>query len=472
MPYVAVDDFKGGMDRRRMPLASVPGTLYSISNAHLTSGGEIEKRKAFVSTYALPAGTFGCQAAGSSLYVFGSTAEPVGIPSGVIYQRLEAASMGAMVAIKWTEVFDGLIYAIAEYDDGSVEHFYAGTRIADWDGGTNNPAAKGRISKTFGDFEYSPAGSVLYRCKLRDPTDWTSTSTGAAAINMANHAAGSEQLTALGIFQETLAIFARNTTQLWAMDPDPALNQRIRTLPNFGTRSPASVVEFGATDLALLTDQGVRSMRPRASTDAPNVTGIGEPIDSYVKTLMASLSDTAIENAQGIFEPTEGRYMLALGATVVVFTFFPVSKISAWSFYALGFSVSKFTLLNNRVYARSGDTIYLYGGPANVSYAADDVEVLTNFLAGGKPAHFKGWSGVDLGIEGTWKVWLLTDPNNFLVRSYLGTFSDETFSMRFNPAASHAPHAGLRLVHSGSGYAKVGNFVLHYDGQEAKPGGA
>jgi hypothetical protein len=78
---------------------------------------------------------------------------------------------------------------------------------------------------------------------------------------------------------------------------------------------------------------------------------------------------------------------------------------------------------------------------------------------------------VDLGIEGTWDVWLLTDPKNLLVRSYIGQFTDETFSARFNPIASHAPHAALRLVHSGAGAAKIGNLVLHYEGQEAKPGG-
>lgn len=472
MPYIAVDDFRGGMDRRRLSLASTPGTLYTIKNGHLTRGGEIQKRKSFVSTYSLPAGTFGLQAASSALYVFGSASEPAGMPSSVMYQRLEAASGEAMTAVLWTDVFNGLVYAIAEYADGSIEHFYNGTRIADWAGGSGNPATQGRLAKTFGDFVYSPAASVLYRCVIRDPSDWTGGGTGVDQINMANHAAGSESLTALGIYQEQLAVFARSTTQLWVMDPDPANNVRVRTLDNFGTRSPGSIVQFGSNDLVLLTDQGIRSMRPRDSSGAPNVTGIGEPIDEFVIDLMHDLSDADITGAKAIFEQEDGRYWLGLGTTWPVFTFFPTSKISAWSYYAPGFEAEHFTQLNNREYVRAGDTIYLYGGTDHDTYdATTEVEVITNFLAGGKPGHFKGWSGLDLGIEGTWDAWLLTDPTNHNIRSYIGRFSRETFSQRWNAVAAHSPHAALRLVHQGAGAAKIGNLVMHYDGQEAKPGG-
>ncbi len=469
MPYISVDDFKGGMDRRRSLLSSVPGTLYAVKNAHLTRGAEIAKRKAFVAEYSLPAGTFGLQAAGGGLYVFGSGVDP-GVPSGVTYQRLQDGGGGTMTGIVWTAVFGGQIYAIADFA-GTIHHFYNGTRVSDWDGGSNNPTDKGELALTLGDFVYSPAESVLYRPKLRDPTNWTSTETGAAAINMANHAAGSEVLTALGVYQDQLAVMARTTTQLWSMDPDPTQNIRIRTLENFGTRAPGSVVQFGSNDLVLLTDSGIRSLRPRDSSGAPNVTGIGEPIDDFVIPLVRALSDEDASIIRGTFEQEDGRYWLDIDGTMPVFTYFPVSKISAWSYYSLGFTVDWFTQLYNREYARSGDTIYLYGGSSHDQYDTTEVEVITNFLAGGKPAHFKGWSGLDLGIEGTWDAWLLTDPTNLNIRSYIGQFTRETYSRRWNPIASHAPHAALRLVHSGAGAAKIANLVLHYDGQEAKPGG-
>lgn len=471
MPYIAVDDFRGGMDRRRLPFASVPGTLYTVKNGHLTRGGEIEKRKAFVPEYALPANTFGLQAASGTLYVFGSVVEPAGMPAGVTYQRLEDGSGGVMTAVKWSTVFNGQPYVIAEFDNATIHHFYNGARVSDWDGGSGNPSDKGEIALTFGDFVYSPGASVLYRCEIRDPTDWTDGETGVDKINMANHAAGSEALTALGVYQEQLAVFSAGTTLLWVMDPDPANNVRVRTLDNFGTRSPGSVVQFGSNDLVLLTDQGIRSMRPRDSSGAPNVTGIGEPIDKFVIGLLHSLSSTAVERAKAIYEWEDGRYWLSLGGTWPVFTYFPTSKISAWSYYDPGFTAEFFTQLNNRECVRAGDTIYLYGGASHNQYDDSEVEIITNFLAGGKPAHFKGWAGVDLGIEGTWDAWLLTDPTNLNIRSYIGQFTRETFSRRWSAMAAHAPHAALRLVHSGAGPAKIGNLVLHYDGVEAKPGG-
>ena len=48
MPYIVVENFKGGIDGRRMDVTATPGTLTELKNAHITRGGEIEKRPAFV----------------------------------------------------------------------------------------------------------------------------------------------------------------------------------------------------------------------------------------------------------------------------------------------------------------------------------------------------------------------------------------------------------------------------------------
>ena len=47
MPYILVEDFRGGLDTRRMNVTATPGTLVTLENAHITRGGEIEKRPAF-----------------------------------------------------------------------------------------------------------------------------------------------------------------------------------------------------------------------------------------------------------------------------------------------------------------------------------------------------------------------------------------------------------------------------------------
>ena len=134
MAYIFVEDFKLGMDTRKARVAGTPGSLWDLKNGLINRGGEIEGRKSLVSTYTLPAGTFGCHSLASELFVFGSGADP-GVPVGTIYQQL-AHSDGstAMSRLLRAENFDGKIYAIAEFEDDSVFHYFNGQRITSWDG--------------------------------------------------------------------------------------------------------------------------------------------------------------------------------------------------------------------------------------------------------------------------------------------------------------------------------------------------
>jgi hypothetical protein len=135
MPYVLVEDFRAGLDARRKPVAGVPGSLTRLVNGHITRGGDIERRKAFVPMHDLPAGrTFGLQASGGALTVFGSDAA-VALPPAIRYQRLQHPHGRAMTKLLAAELFDGRIYAIAGYDDGSVHHFHDGKRVQDWGAG-------------------------------------------------------------------------------------------------------------------------------------------------------------------------------------------------------------------------------------------------------------------------------------------------------------------------------------------------
>ena len=48
MAYIVIEDFRAGLDRRKLPVSSPQGSLQSLENAHITRGGEIEKRLALV----------------------------------------------------------------------------------------------------------------------------------------------------------------------------------------------------------------------------------------------------------------------------------------------------------------------------------------------------------------------------------------------------------------------------------------
>lgn len=135
MAYTYIKDFREGVDRRRKQSAAPAGSLYELINAHITRGGDIEKRKAFVQEYVLPAGTFGLHAVGEQLYVFGGVADP-GVPAGVVYQQLAHPGGAVMTRVLAADNYNGKPYVVAQYSDNSVLHFYDGEMVYDWNAGT------------------------------------------------------------------------------------------------------------------------------------------------------------------------------------------------------------------------------------------------------------------------------------------------------------------------------------------------
>lgn len=132
MAYIVISDFRFGLDKRRLDLANRPGALSDLVNAHITNGGEIEKRKAFTRT-SLVNTSFGLEALKDSLVVFGSAADPGGWPTGVTYQRLQhpQSLVATLTSVVHSTVYGGKVFAIAEFSDGSRWMYYDGTILDD-----------------------------------------------------------------------------------------------------------------------------------------------------------------------------------------------------------------------------------------------------------------------------------------------------------------------------------------------------
>ena len=590
MAYVFINSFKKGIDARRSRISAQQGSLVSGNNVHINRGGEIEKRKAFVPIANLPAGkTFGLHSTRFGIYVFGSEPpEYFTLPARVIYQQLIAPGAPYMTEVIGVDSFNSAPYVVARFNDGSVHHFYNGSRVTDWDvlspgisnlatlcsslaelvdtdpqvaatyslvGGvhtitvtssannvspfigarvqnisgrlintatiavtqaatvglpqivkiqisgldvaTNKPSQEveaadvwmigvdlqtyrlsggtsgiGGTVRTFRGKVYTTIQGLLYFSDTQKPERWTTTYTSpegkkidtfAGFESLSAQTGGTENLTALAPYQNFLAIFARRATQIWQVVPgDPVDNQPQQILENIGTYAPRSAMSFGELDVFFLSDSGIRSLRARDASNSAVVFDVGTSIDPIVVKHVQDVGEAVALKACGVIEPRDGRYMLAIGDKIFVYSFFPASQISAWTTYEPGFSVSDFAVSGNSLFCRAGDTVFAYGGESGNEYDDTLCEVELSWLDGEKPAHRKSFKGIDISCNGTWRVDYSTDPNTFDY-SHAGSVIGQNFSLPHFRLSSNGTHIGLKFSSSDVGAVGISSVCAHFE---------
>lgn len=677
MAYVEIKDFKDGLDTRRPAIVGEPGTLIECVNAHITRGGDVESRKDFPVNFSLPASTFGMHGGNNKLYIFGSAAAPTNLPGHIVYQRLQHPSASAMTALLSAENFDGKVYAVAEYADGSIYHFYDGARVTDWDtkataiaddytvatylgdkadaaselianvsgldititaavagtaftiskattgtgsitlttiqanlaataevratasfqitggfaeednaidviqagatdliddpvpwvlsnaatalacviainngtadhgysasasgatvtitgpagegatangrvltvtpsnafvtvGSVNNfasgvtaVAAKPQVEKatiggtfavtntykltlnsveylitglasgmprtvrTFGTKMHNGVRALDIFSAVDDPTA-VSSGTGIGSINISSQDQGSQRITAFGVYQNLFGIFTRDTVQVWFMDPDPLNNAFRQLLQNTGTDAPRAVLGYGNSDLMYLSDTGIRSLRARDSSNAAFVDDIGTRIDSNVIEFLATLTDAERQAACGVVDPTDGRAWIAIKNRIYVFSYFPGSKVSAWSYYEPGFTVDWMAVAQRKIYLRADDTIYAYGP----DYPDDDdmdITVQLPFIDANRVAENKQIQGVDIVCSGEWTIELLVDPRDESLKTAALQISGPTTLLYRIPVFANTTHFAPLLTSSKGGRHTLSGVVVHFEGIE------
>ena len=466
MPYIVIEDFKSGLDRRKLQAASPPGSLQVLTNAHITRGGEIEKRLAFVPKYSLPTGqTFGFAGANGTLYVFSGSAASV--PVGVTNQVLAHPGGQAMVDVNDAEFFNGQVFVSARYADNSNYCFFNGTRVTDWDpasGVTNTQGKKAVALLTVKNKIYAAADSLLNFSAIAAPTQWGA-GTGFGFINMSNQSAGSETLTALGRYQGYMAVFARRNTQIWYVDSDPLQNAQRQVIPNIGTFAQRSVVNFGEIDVVFLSDTGVRSLKVRDASNQAGVSDLGTPVDPEIVQYMRGLSDATKAAAAAVMDPADGRYLCAIGNRVYAYSYFPASQIASWSRWDPGFQITDWVAMDGKLWARSGDNLYLYGGDDGQTYDASPVTIELPYMDARQINSWKKYTEFAMVSEGEWKVYINTDPNKPDVWSPVGIIAGVKTSAITGldiGMTGDSPLLKLKLVNERTGPAKISKIVIGY----------
>lgn len=319
---------------------------------------------------------------------------------------------------------------------------------------------------------WSVTTSLLEFCALADPTTWTGGTSG--FINMQNQNADNEPLVGIQQYQNRIAIFTRNNIQIWILAVDPSQNTFQQSVQNTGALSNRSITQYGNIDVFYLDTSGERSIRARDASNAPAVNDVGVAIDAFIQSFTSTLTGTQIGRACSVIEPIDGRYWLAIHNRIFAYSFFPGSKISAWTYYDLTdeistADISEMVRSGNRVYLRAADNIYLYGGDTNAVYPNDN-EILATvslpFLSASKPDTIKEIGSFDIGCTGEWKVSLLPLPENETVELIIGTFNQPTYSTNKVPIQMPTPLFAMKMVCSKSGPATFSNMAVGFNFQD------
>mgnify|MGYP006131388065 CR=1 FL=1 len=389
-------------------------------------------------------------------------------PSAPEYEATSINQFVNIISKESGSSFNNLAVAITVA--GNVTTAFDPTSQTFLDGGANassvagyTPGAFVRPVKTK---MYALSDSLLHFSGIDAPTEWNDTSTGAGFINLANHSRGSEDLKAIASYFDNIAVFAEEAVQIWFVDPDANLNQQIQVLQNTGTIAPDSVVEFGDNDVFYLNLSGIRSLRSRDSSNAAFVGDIGNPIDDLVVADIRA-DRTLAEKSKAVLEPRDGRYLISIGSKIYVFSYFPSSKVSAWSIYEPGFVVDRWAYDGLQTLCRSGNKIYSLGGEDGNTYDSCEVVVQMPFLDSSSPATFKQYHSIDVTCDNTWTVSISTDPQDITLREEVATVFQTTYGLGRAAITGYSTHLAPRLVCTNAGSAKLGNIAIHYDGGEA-----
>lgn len=124
MPAITFSDFSGGLDRRLPVTVQDSSRLWILRNAHITTGKRITKRRGLKAIAVGLNGTVGLSAVAGRLKVFASVGDVTSIPPQVdlvlLTRPTDLASDKKLERIYSAQVFNGFIYAVADYDPGGV----------------------------------------------------------------------------------------------------------------------------------------------------------------------------------------------------------------------------------------------------------------------------------------------------------------------------------------------------------------
>lgn len=390
-PSITYDRFEGGLDLRKGPEVSDANRLRELTNMYVTSGKALRRRPGTRKRFELPADTVGLFTYNGRLQTFSAAYED-STADYTVNRLRHPDGVQALVDVPFAAPFQGFLYVVGVYADGSIWHHYLDGQSPSY----IDAAPHSRVVTIAASKIWAADGDVVRFSATLNPRDWA-TADDAGFLPTGSQRGGEQEATALGVFQKYLAVFFGDGLQLWTVDPDPDLHALFSQVDSTGTTYPRSVRSV-FSDLYYLADSGFKSVAIQGFNQSEEETDIGSPIDDLVEPLLAAGPAEPIAG----FYAARGQYWAALGATVYVYTFSRSAKISAWSEYRFPWAIADMTELGSTLFLRADDgSVYEVDEHA----ARDDAQAVTwlvrmAYLDMKQPGNLKRVHGVDVVARG------------------------------------------------------------------------
>jgi len=289
-----------------------------------------------------------------------------------------------------------------------------------------------------------------------DPND--TSRTGAGFINVSLQEGGSSQLKGVEIYYDKLALLSELSTQIWAVVADPKQNSLGQVLRQTGTESPWSVQQYGSGDILFLHSSGIRSLKARDISNSAAVSDIGSPIDEIIRTIPRF--DRTL--CRAVLEPIVGRVWYCFRRNIYLLSFFPGPNITAWSEFTTDFDIDYVVTAGDRLFIRSGDNLYLYGGVSGNEYDTSAVEIRLPFHDGSKPGHMKQYQAIDATVWGSWDIKVAYNFDQPEAEELVARISAPTWNKGRHELEGYASHMSMRFYNNTAEKAQIANCAIHY----------
>lgn len=519
MAYYLVDNFRGGVDRRRNVAAPVAQSMHSITNAFVNKGGEIEKRKQWtkltdpdglldafaalapqggfgpVPTFArnavnLHVGVSGVSGYAGSFwttngaglvgdfgnYIIGVYPDPaITSPTGVYY-HFSTMFQGNLTQNIFSRIIPTNIGP--RYVSGSATYTVNPGELVPITGGLL-PNRSGAIRPEGGSGSYTINGltrfdSTFYICpniygmaKSQTGAFSTDTGTGYGLIDLNGKGASIGRPYSIDHYYDQIAIFFDSGIQFWSVDSDPANFQYRRSIVGESIIAHRAKIPYGSGDILYLTGSGIRSLSARDSSNFAATTDLGSPIDDLVAEIIALLSprDRLMQIARVLGET--GQALFFCGKAIMVYSHYPSAGVRAWTVYDTPGApdiIMDAASIGDSVCVRThANEIYIYGNTDLSANHYDDTmaTVVTPYFGVDDPYKEKIWKSVDLTCQGTWEVEFSVDPKNEAWVS-LGEVTDWTHLQGDIGIDVTSNLIAFRLTTSSPQPAKLSQIGIHY----------